>query len=222
MKTLTQCKIKTSLILAIVATSAYSSVLLAQDMNADTPVERMSYHDNTVSFVIKSPGYTLLGGNYVTSGQIITSGQDPDNKNRPPQTYDVAGYDGSVTFDVGRKGSEKVANWFSNQVGANNNTFGHDPSKLNFAFSGTLTLSIQGPGLKPDIPVILEQIFLAQGHSGASNNWWFGGIACTRVAVADQVNCRSANYPTMTFSFVRGKGQHGFNAVDEVDVYITP
>lgn len=220
MKTLTQCKIKTSLVLVFTLASVYSGVLLAQEMDDGAPTTRMKYQSNTVTLRIKSPAYTLLGGSYVTKDQSISSGQDPRERNTPPQSYDVSG-SGEITFSVGRHGSGRVANWFSSLVGGSHNTFGNDPDKLNFAFDGDLSLLIDGPGLSPNHPVFLPDIFLAQGHTYASNNWWFGGLGCTRFATLDQVTCRSANYPTMTFIFVRGRGQFGLNPVDDVDLYIT-
>jgi hypothetical protein len=219
MKMLTQCKIKTSLVLIFAAASVYSGLSLAQDMDGATPVTLMKYHNNTVTLKIKSPGYMLLGGSYVTKDQSISGGQDPHEKNKPPQSYDVSG-GGEITFSVGRNGSERVGNWFASQVGGSHNTFGKNPDKLNFAFNGDLSLLIDGPGLSSSHPVSLPDIFLAQGHTYAANNWWFGGLACTRFATLDQVSCRSANYPTMTFVFVRGQGQYGLNPVDEVDLYI--
>jgi hypothetical protein len=183
----------------------------------------MSYHDNTVRLNFQSPGYTLLGGSYNTTDQSISGGQDPDRKNNPPQSYDVSG-GGKINFSVGRNGSERVADWFATRVGGNLNTFGKNPSKLNFAFQGELTLSIEGPGLDPDKPVVLPDIFLAQGHSSTSNNWWFGGLGCMKIIKKDTnaVTCKSNNYPSMSFTFVRGdKGEGRRTPVDEVYVYIS-
>ncbi|HEY9132954.1 MAG TPA: hypothetical protein VIM98_14475 [Dyella sp.] len=223
MKTLTRCKIKTSLFLTLLATSAYSGLSLAQDTDPATPVTRMSYHDNAVKLVIQSSGYTLLGGSYETMNQRISSGQDPDGKNSPPQRYDVTGHEGRISFEVGRKGSEQVAEWFAKRVGGNLNTFGKNPDRLNFAFQGDLSLSIEGPGLDPDKPVVLPNIFLAQGHSGSTNNWWFGGQTCMKVIEFDsnKVQCTSTSYPSMTFTFIRGDiNASKRTPIDEVYVYI--
>jgi len=46
------------------------------------------------------------------------------------------------------------------------------PDRLNFAITGTLTLSFRGKSLTfPDFR-------LGQGHKGLRNNWWIGSAAC--------------------------------------------
>jgi hypothetical protein len=233
MKTLTQCKIKTSLFLAFAVASTHGGLVLAQEATTEatttwmsstgSPTTRMSYHDNAVKMVMKNSGYSILGGTYTTSDQSISGGQDPNHKNNPPQTYDVSG-DGKISFSVGRNGSEAVANWFASRAGGNLNTFGKNPGKLNFAFQGDLTLSIQGAGLSPDQPVVFKDIFLAQGHSGSTNNWWFGGFNCMKTAgnSTNEVVCKSANYPAMKFTFTRGDYTPlNRTPVDQVYVYIS-
>lgn len=223
MKTLTQCKFKTTLLLALAVTSTYGGLSLAQDADTEAPITRMTYHDNAVKLKIQTAGYTLLGGSYKTSDQSISGGQDPAGKNYPGQTYDVSGSEGRTDFIVGRNGSKRVAEWFSGHIGASHNTFGHDPDKLNFAFLGDLTLSIQGPDLDPKEPVTFRDIALAQGHSGATNNWWFGGRHCalSDKANADEVVCYSVNYPLMKFTFARGNIDNFHSTpVDEVYIYI--
>jgi len=223
MKTLIRRKIKTSLLLSLIVASTCSGSSLAQDAATVPPTERMTYRDNYVYLVIKTDDYKLQGGSYVTSDRSITSGQDPDGKNDPPNTYYVRAHDGAIGFSVGRKGSTQVADWFSSKLRPNNNTFNSHPDKLNFAFVGNLSLSIAGPGLKPNVPVNFPDIYLAQGHSGSTNNWWFGGPGCTTAfgPMTDQVTCRSSNYPSMTFTFLRGNnGGILHNAPDEVLVYI--
>jgi len=223
MKTLTRCKIKTALLLVLTVTSAYSGLSLAQEVDTESPNTLMTYHDNAVKLKIQTAGYTLMGGSYKTSDQSITHGQDPAGKNRPGQTYDVSGSEGRTDFIVGRKGSSQVAVWFSDKIGASHNTFGHDPGELNFAFLGELTLMIEGPDLNPDYPVTFQGIALAQGHSGATNNWWFGGRHCAGFygAITNKVECYTPNYPSMKFTFVRGKiDMLNSTPVDEVYIYI--
>jgi hypothetical protein len=219
----TRYTVKTSLFFALVTAAASSGVVLAQNESVVTPpTQLMKYHDNTVNLKIQTRGYRLLSGTYTTSDQRISGGQDPDGKNKPGQTYDVSG-GGSINFSVGRKGSKAVADWFSAEVGGNNNTFGKNPGELNFAFAGNLNLSIEGDGLNPDQPVSFSDIFLAQGHSASSNNWWFGGYLCTKVIEQDtnKVICDSANYPSMKFTFTRGNiDKNVHTPVDEVFVDI--
>lgn len=229
MKTFTRSNIRTCLLLAIAAMSAYSGLSLAQETTATLPSERMTYRNNEVHLLVLSPGYTLMGGTYDTFARSITSGQDPQDKNKPPQTYDISGHDGTLSFSVGRKGSEQVADWFSHRLATYNNTFGKNPDKLNFAFAGNLALAIQGPGLNPDTPVRFPDIVFAQGRKVLANNWWFGGLYCTRVlGVLDKLVCPSNTHPSMTFTFVRGfieerpdAGVILSNASNEVYVYIS-
>jgi hypothetical protein len=79
---------------------------------------------------------------------------------------------GGVTFKVGRKGSGDVANWWKERVRTDQNTFGHDPGELNFAFGGTYVLTLSTGTFT------FQDVYIAQGHSGSSNNWWFGGMNC--------------------------------------------
>ena len=48
-------------------------------------------------------------------------------------------------------------------------TFGHEPGNLNFAVLGNLIINGKQ----------FNSIVLAQGHAGASNDWWFAGENCT-------------------------------------------
>jgi len=230
MKTFTRGNIKTCLLFAIAAACAHSGLSLAQATDATTPGERMTYRNNEVHLQIVTPGYTLMGGTYETYARSITSGQDPQDRNKPPQTYDISGHDGTISFSVGRKGSEHVADWFSERLANYNNTFGKHPGKLNFAFAGNLALAIQGPGLSPESPVGLLDIVFAQGRTVLANNWWFGGLHCRRATgVLDKVTCPSNTHPSMTFTFVRGfmeeRPDDGLivgNASNEIYLYITP
>ncbi len=72
---------------------------------------------------------------------------------------------------AGRKGSNGPAGWFRDR--ASNATYtgggsGNWPSKLNFAFSGTITIDGNS-----------YNIVIGQGSSFSSNNWWVGGNGWT-------------------------------------------
>ena len=56
--------------------------------------------------------------------------------------------------------------------------FNHYPSKLNFAFKGYLSIIIPDTDGHEET-VMFDEMVLAQGHKGGSNNWWFGGVNCT-------------------------------------------
>ena len=77
-----------------------------------------------------------------------------------------------VQIPAGRKGSRDVINNIKktngNVVFKYNSTFAENPDKLNFAVQGTLIINGKQ----------FNDIILAQGHTGFSNNWWFTGKNC--------------------------------------------
>ncbi len=77
-----------------------------------------------------------------------------------------------VTIKAGRHGSSEVAKWFSSEIDTGAaiacDSSGPMPDKLNFAVEGTLVLT-QG-----DQTTTCENVILAQGHFGFTNNWWMG------------------------------------------------
>lgn len=78
---------------------------------------------------------------------------------------------------AGRKGSEKVADWFKTQVGVNHSvaTDNYDdmPDNLNFAVKGTM--KITSTVLKKEVIFECPDLVIAQGHNARSrNNWWIG------------------------------------------------
>jgi hypothetical protein len=88
------------------------------------------------------------------------------------QVRNWTGNNGGMTFSVGRSGSSDVATWWKARIRVDQNTFGHDPDALNFAFGGTLVLTLSTGTFT------IPGIYIAQGHSGTSNNWWLGGEPC--------------------------------------------
>ena len=162
----------------------------------------MKYHDNEVIISV-GESIRMVRGTYTVESFSVTNGQDPDNK-----TYHglVAsfGSNGEMSFQVGRKGSDDVADWFNEQVPASKTTFNHSAGKLNFAFIGTLKITVTG-----DIFGDSEQTFefskvaIAQGHTGGINNWWFGGQYCSYTQ-DNQVTCDWVNSSGGKFIFLRG------------------
>lgn len=133
----------------------------------------MTYHDNIVQFVT-SGNIELVGGSYTISQHSISSGQDPKNYIKDGTTYNFDA-SGTMTFKIGRHGTTEVASWFNQRIYQQQNTFGHTADDLNFAFMGTLVLTLTGDGLNNQPQTItIENTGLAQGHAGTSNNWWFG------------------------------------------------
>ncbi len=138
----------------------------------------MKYHDNDV--YIKPSGFSLFEdgnksyGTFVIDDYSVTSGQDPDNHICKKKVIQID-KDGKLTFSLGRKGSESVAEWWSSNVRKECNTFNEDPDDLNFAFEGTLTLNVDSDLLGGRKTLVFKNICMAQGHSAGRNNWWFGG-----------------------------------------------
>ncbi len=81
--------------------------------------------------------------------------------------------EGYVTVGAGRKNSDDVAGWFGERVASgfafglvDTNAF---PNRLNFALQGTLTLTYSD-----GVTIDCENILIAQGSVGGTNNWWLG------------------------------------------------
>lgn len=171
----------------------------------------MTYRDNDVYFSL-SGGYSLVNGTYTVNSFSITSGQDPNRHIFAGLTVSC-GSNGKMTFSIGRSGSSGVARWFNDRVPASQNTFNHGADDLNFAFLGTLRLTIKGGllGSRQETFTFLN-VALAQGHSGSSNNWWFGGQNCSFIQ-SNQVTCQGTNSKGMQVSFVFLRGGNDVSTI---------
>lgn len=176
----------------------------------------MEYHDNVVKLEFNKGKLCEdnLGcfGYFEVKDFCITEGQDPDGKIKVGNKYSINN-EGEIVFSVGRKGSEKVAKWWKENIYANQTTFNHDPEDLNFAFIGDLVLNASTSNDVVKKTITFKNIGLAQGHSGASNNWWFGGekmhyIGNNKVAGEDEN------------SIIGLCAHRGGNGVNEVEVYL--
>jgi hypothetical protein len=171
--------------LLLLSSSVYSSASPAlvttpedtnsgQIVNTSARASNFAYRDNWAAFD------NLLGwdteGQFTVEEVFITTGQDPDEKNKPGdvKTLDK---DGKVWFTIGHKASEDVARQWNERIHGDQTTFSHEAGSLNFAFIGTLTLRLSKDG-KPMRQSKMARIGVAQGHSGSTNNWWFGGEHC--------------------------------------------
>lgn len=138
----------------------------------------MNYHDNKVRLKLRNGKLTQDSngdyGYFKITELSITSGQDPNEKNKVGNMYKVNS-DGELCFCVGRKGSSEVARWWSERIDKRSTTFDHDPDDLNFAFIGELVLNVKTEDETVNGTITLKNVGLAQGHAGAYNNWWFGG-----------------------------------------------
>jgi hypothetical protein len=164
----------------------------------------MTYHDNEVSLLL-SEGYSMINGSYTINSFSVTQGQDPDGYIHAGLTASF-GSNGQMSFHAGRQGSAATANWFNTAVAASQTTFNHTAGELNFAFSGTLKMTITGGILgNGQDTFTFSNVALAQGHTGASNNWWFGGLNCSYIQ-NDEVACTGINSKgdEVSFVFLRG------------------
>ncbi|EJD48864.1 hypothetical protein AURDEDRAFT_161797 [Auricularia subglabra TFB-10046 SS5] len=171
-------------------------------------VAAFKYHDNGVKIDsdVAALGFSFNGSYGITDFQV-TSGQDPEDHIANGQVRQFSG-GGSMVFSVGRKASNDVAHWWSDRIAPGQNTFGHSPDELNFAFLGTMSLTLSGGILPGPTRFTIQNVGLAQGHSGGNNNWWFGGDTCV-LASGETVRCaatRDGTSETWKFTFLRGTG----------------
>ncbi|NHN27870.1 hypothetical protein FIA58_019505 [Flavobacterium jejuense] len=122
-------------------------------------------HDN--EFKLKMIG--LSDFNFTVTDHYITSGQPWDGVTTSTNNKGT-----TITAKAGRKASKETADWFKESI-KNGSAIGCQtidklPTKLNFAFKGTMSFSHGGNSY------LGENIVLAQGSTaGSRNNWWIGG-----------------------------------------------
>jgi hypothetical protein len=180
----------------------------------------MTYHDNDVVLSGKNGVTIKSGGEFTVSDFSITNGQDPNGKNKKGDIHKLSN-SSKFTFTVGRKASSGVANWFNSQIPGERTTFNHTAGELNFAFVGNLKLTVSGGGMgSNERQIIFNDVAFAQGHSGASNNWWFGGKTAQHTYDSDGVESvicfgyATDNNQEVFGSFRRGGSGNGVNEVD--------
>ena len=166
-------------------------------------------HDNYVKFT----GDELVKGTF-----NVTDSKVPHNQGAINHDMMYFDDDKRLKFVVGRHGSTDVAEWFKSKLPkSNQNTFDHQPDKLNFAAMGDLTLTFRGDYYGDNERTFtFQNIVLAQGHAGGSNNWWFGGVGCENCGGHRvRITGKGQHEPEPYFQFHRGDS----NNVDEVGVY---
>ena len=142
-----------------------------------------SYHDNNVKVETrpvsgfgnlfdndKDLGWTITGGYFEMSTYNVTQGQDPENR-LWKKSYSMD-KNHQFTFQFGRKASKDVAASFNKACPPEHNTFNHTAGELNFWAKGTMVLTFRNGET-----YVFSNTYFAQGHSGATNNWWFGNDA---------------------------------------------
>lgn len=191
------------------------AALLFVSLLGASPAGAMTYHDNTVKMPLSASGYTNVTATYVINSFSITSGQDPNKNIYVGLSRTYTGNNGSMTYRIGRKGSSTVASWWKSRIEPRQNTFNDDPGELNFAFLGTLTITLKGGVLGDNQDTYtLNNIALAQGSAGTSNNWWFGGQNCTYTS-EHTVKCTGTSTAGWNVNFYFHRGGLG-SPVDEV------
>lgn len=112
---------------------------------------------------------------YVFSGDYsVTAGQPWQGVTGCPSAVDNC----TITVMAGRNKTTPVAQWFTQNAPTaycTGDCGGSQPSELNFAFTGTITINSSS-----------YPITLGQGSSSPGvNNWWFGGSGWTYQKVGE-------------------------------------
>lgn len=131
----------------------------------------MKYHDNDI--MLRFDGFTICEGTFTIKSYSIAKGQDPDECISVGKVITI-GTNGKLTLRVGRMGSREVAQWWKANIPASCTTFNSDPAELNFAVIGDLRIKLMNADGNT-FTMVAEDAAFAQGKSGTSNNYWFGG-----------------------------------------------
>ena len=177
--------------------------------------------------------WDITGGDFQITNFHVTKGQDYalNIGIHHPLSY------GEFHFGADRKGSKEVAATFSEVCPPERNTFNKNPDKLNFWIKGDMRLNFRN-GKSYTFP----NTYIAQGHSGASNNWWFGNDAMTNysnpiliynpystagIPIPIYFGQKCFGYispkedPNLVFKFFRGEGAqpNPKNSIEIIGVY---
>ncbi|MCY4330901.1 MAG: hypothetical protein OXC48_12625 [Endozoicomonadaceae bacterium] len=139
----------------------YALCLIYFFISKDVYSTSIKIPENKVYFIGDTHSVRLkMTAKYITKGQLFDS-IGPVLKH-------------GIKIKAERKKSSDVVSQVKkangNSIFKDNSTFGKNPGKLNFAVQGTLIINGKQ----------FNDIILAQGHTGLSNNWWFAGLHCTR------------------------------------------
>ena len=144
------------------------------------PGNAFKYHDNNVKVftcyddedgnltVYNGDPWVIIGGLFEITAFDVSAGQDPDKNLKIGGRYYWDTKE-QFCFRVGRHGTKEVAASFNKACPPEHNTFNHTAGELNFWMKGTLQLD-----LRSGKRYTFSNTYFAQGHSGATNNWWFG------------------------------------------------
>jgi hypothetical protein len=129
------------------------------------------------SNVVTVTGSMIVGLSYVTGSLQVTPGQSYSSD--VTVALEAESTQWAITALANRQGSSDIATAFVKAVGGSGYAFSpsssstRTPGKLNLYFAVLLTLSTsQGT-------TTVGPVYLGQGHTFLSNNWWIGGEAVT-------------------------------------------
>lgn len=182
----------------------------------------MIYRDNEVKFRIfgehnptHQSVYSIGDGHFTVKAFCVSPGQDPEGK-LSAKAYPIT--NGSLTFSLGRHGTEYTANWFNYRIDTEHSTFGHKAGVLNFAMIGTLELELKNSEANTTTTYTFSNIALAQGHTGGRNNWWFGSRdGKDASAELTQITCTGVDPSKNSYDFIFKRGGAGAPRAQDVN-----
>lgn len=133
------------------------------------PTSLTSEHSNEV-LLVDQTGYVISQITYLANSLGITQGQPSS----PPPSIVHDGNTFQITLEAGREAAPMTATNFYNTCGGANHeydgatTTSSGPGDLNFYFGVVLELQVNGQTGN-------ATVYLGQGSTGLSNNWWIGG-----------------------------------------------
>lgn len=200
-----------------------AAAALTLTVGAEDASTYMTYRQNVVELTA-AEGLTITSGSFVVTEFSITEGQDPDGKNQVGQTHILE--NGTFTFEVGRKGSAAVADWFNGKfsgyndpaVNGDRTTFDQTAGDLNFAFVGDLSLVVTSAEYPQGLSVTFPGAAFAQGNTAFRNNWWFAQLTGQHTRDGDGPDTLLAFGSTPSGETVFASFLRGGNGVSEVSL----
>ena len=150
-----------------------------------TALGKDKIRDNYVYFNIATLNRWVQSVDFNETSHSVSEGQE---------------YEGIFTLgyylDVraGRHETAEVAQYFNSGI-TPDNALGLDtksdpplPSELNFAVSGNLSVAMH------NTTSVCQEMKIAQGHHGSTNNWWVAGTKCYHDHAAPGLTCPCSNH----------------------------
>ena len=182
-----------------------------------------TYRNNKINFKVNHPEtpWRVDRCRFTLEDLSITDGQDPEGRIERGQERTWFGHSGHFNFDVGRKGSSTVANWWKANFKPDESTVDRYPEKLNFAFRGPLEIEVTEGGVTRTYQI--STVGLGQGHSGTTNNWWIAAKGAT-LKLGNKITCEgvAADGEKLYFTFLRGGVGNPVDQVEITNINVTP